>query len=157
MIKNKKKTFIVAEVGMSHHGNIGIAHSLIDTFSKTGVDAIKFQTHYADYESTKYEKFRNKKLSFYKTRYNYWKETEFSQNEWKKLLIHCNKKNVKFLSSPFSVHAAKILDIIGMNTWKIASGEITNFELLDFVRKTKKPVILSSGMSFISELEDAYF
>ena len=53
--KNKKNTFIIAEIGMSHHGNIGIAHSLIDTISTTGVDAIKFQTHYAEHESSKYE------------------------------------------------------------------------------------------------------
>ncbi len=155
--KNKKNTFIIAEIGMSHHGNIGIAHSLIDTISTTGVDAIKFQTHYAEHESSKYEKFRNRKLSFYKNRFNYWKETEFTEQEWKDLLTHCKKKNIKFISSPFSVYAAKILHKIGMNIWKIASGEITNFELLEFIKKTRKPVILSSGMSYISEIDNAYY
>ena len=66
---------------MSHHGNIGIAHSLIDTISKTGVDAVKFQTHYAQHESTLDEKFRNNTLAHYKNRYNYWKSTEFLDDE----------------------------------------------------------------------------
>ena len=99
----KKKTFLIAEIGQAHDGSLGLAHSYIDALKNTGVDAVKFQVHYADAESSKYEKFRIKFSYQDKTRYDYWKRMEFSQQQWAEIKKHCEKANLKFIASPFSI------------------------------------------------------
>ena len=80
---------------------------------------------------------------------------EFSPEHWKGIADHCRDKNLVFLSSAFSKAAVKLLDKINMPAWKIASGEVSNTDLLSEVSKTKKPVLISSGMSSISEIQQA--
>ncbi len=149
--------FIIGEVGQSHDGSIGIAHSYIDALADSGVDAVKFQTHIADAESTLDDKFRIRFSYEDKTRYDYWKRMEFSKEQWKELAAHAIEKNLTFLSSPFSVKAAKILQRIKIPAWKVASGELENYELLHYIAKTKKPVFISSGMSSWQELENIFY
>ena len=95
---NGKPCFIVAE---AHDGSLGIAHSYIDTAAKVGVDAIKFQTHIAEAESTDQEKFRVNFSYEDDTRYSYWQRMEFTKNQWIGLKEHCDEVGVTFLSSPF--------------------------------------------------------
>ncbi|MDB2462808.1 N-acetylneuraminate synthase family protein [Algibacter sp.] len=148
-------SFIIAEIGQAHNGSIEVAHDYIDALAKTGVDAIKFQTHIAEAESSIYEPFRVKFSDQDATRFDYWKRMEFTLTEWKGLKLHCDEVGIEFMSSPFSNAAVDLLEEVGIKRYKIGSGEVTNFLLLERISKTKKPVILSSGMSSFIELDKA--
>ena len=147
--------FIISEIAQAHDGSLGTAHAYIDALSKTGVHAIKFQTHIAEAESSIYEPFRVKFSKQDKTRFDYWKRMEFTLEQWKELKAHCNEVGLEFMSSPFSNAAVDVLEEVGVNRYKIGSGEVTNFLLLEKIAQTKKPVILSSGMSSYDELDKA--
>jgi len=150
-----KNIFLIAEVAQAHEGSLGIAHSYIDALSKTGVDAIKFQTHIADAESSSFEPFRVKFSYEDNTRYDYWKRMEFTFEQWQGLKEHCVKVGLEFMSSPFSVAAVELLERLDVKRYKIGSGEITNHLLLERIGRTGKPIILSSGMSSFAELKMA--
>tara|TARA_B100000035_G_C20997306_1_gene553140 strand:- start:55 stop:1053 length:999 start_codon:yes stop_codon:yes gene_type:complete len=145
---------IIAEIGQAHDGSLGIAHSYIDAVAKSGAHAIKFQTHVADAESSIYDKWRVKFSRQDDSRYDYWKRMEFSFKEWEGLRQHAKEVGLKFLSSAFSIKAFEILEKIDVDAWKIASGEISNFQLLDKMISTTKPVYLSTGMSTLSEIDN---
>ena len=147
-----KKTLLVAEIGQAHEGSINIAHSFIDLCADKGIDAIKFQTHLADKESTYDEPFRIKFSYNDKTRYDYWKRMEFSNLEWKSLYEHCQKRNILFMSSVFSEEAFDLINKFDVCAWKLASGEIYSGELIDKMIRTRKPIIVSSGVAKFSEL-----
>lgn len=148
------KTFIIAEIGQSHEGSLGILHSYIDALANTGIDAIKFQTHIAEAESSEYEPFRVKFSYEDDTRYDYWKRMEFTLEQWKDIKKHCNDVDLEFISSPFSNMAVDWLEEIGVQKYKIGSGEVSNFLMLEKIAKTGKDIILSSGMSSFAELDD---
>jgi len=145
--------FIIAEIGQAHEGSIELAHSYIEAMAKTGVDAVKFQVHIAEAESSIHEPFRVKMASQDKTRFDYWKRMEFTLEQWKELKKHCDEAGVEFLASPFSNAAVDLLEEVGVKRYKIGSGEVNNFLLLEKIARTGKPVILSSGMSSFEELD----
>lgn len=147
-------TLIIAEIGQAHEGSLGIAHSYIDVLASTGVDAIKWQTHIAEAESSNEEPFRIKFAFEDATRLEYWKRMEFSLDQWAGLKKHCEEKNMEFISSPFSNAAVDLLEKIDVRRYKIGSGEITNFLMLEKIAKTGKPIIISSGMSSFNELDN---
>jgi N,N'-diacetyllegionaminate synthase len=147
--------FVVAEIAQTHDGSLGTAHAYIDAVAGTGADAIKFQTHIADAESTPGEQFRVKFSRQDASRYDYWKRMEFSEAQWAGLAAHAAEKGLVFLSSPFSDAAVDLLDRIGVPAWKIGAGEVTNHPMLQRVARTKKPVLLSSGLSSWSDLDAA--
>ena len=144
---------IIAEIGQAHDGSLGIAHSYIDALADTGVNAIKFQTHISDAESSLNEKFRVNFSYVDKTRKDYWKRMEFTKDEWIGLKNHCEDKGLEFISSPFSIKAVELLEKLNVRRYKIGSGEINNFLLLERVSKTNKPILISSGMSSYDELD----
>lgn len=146
--------YIIAEIGQAHDGSLGAAHAYIDAVAATGVNAIKFQTHIAKAESTRHEQFRVSVFPQDATRYDYWKRMEFTAEQWKALAAHAKDVGLDFLSTPFSVEAVQLLDELGVPAWKIGSGDTSNTELLNAVLKTKKPVLLSSGMSSYAEIEN---
>src|SRR5678816_1579970 len=146
---------IVGEVAQAHDGSLGIAHAFIDAIANAGADAVKFQTHIATAESTPSEPFRVQFSRQDKTRYDYWKRMEFTEEGWRGLADHARDRGILFLSSPFSIQAVDLLDRIGMPLWKIASGETSNAMLLDRILDTGKPVLLSTGMSPIEEIDAA--
>lgn len=147
---------LIAEIGQAHDGSLGIAHSLIDSLSKTGVNAVKFQMHIAEYESSEFEPFRINFSYEDKTRYDYWKRMEFTFEQWQGLKDHCESCGLEFLASPFSNKAVDILEDLSVKRYKIGSGEVSNFLLLEKIARTNKPVILSSGLTSVEELEDSY-
>lgn len=149
-----KKTFIIAEIGQAHEGSLGILHSYIDAVSKTGVDAIKFQTHIAEAESSIHEPFRVKFSYEDDTRMDYWKRMEFSTEQWAGIKEHCDKCGIEFMSSPFSCAAIELLDKLEMKKFKVGSGEVSNFLLLEKIKQTGKDILLSSGMSSYNELDN---
>jgi N-acetylneuraminate synthase len=145
---------IIAEIAQAHDGSLGIAHSYIDALSQTGINTVKFQMHIAEAESSIHEQFR---IPFsYKdaSRYDYWKRMEFSFEEWAGLKAHCEEKGLRFLCSPFSVQAFHQLEQLQVDRYKIASGEVSNYLLLDKISATKKPMLISSGLSQLSDLQN---
>lgn len=146
--------FIIGEIAQAHEGSLGIAHSYIDALAACGVDAVKFQTHIAEAESSSHESFRVKFSYEDETRFDYWKRMEFTLEQWKGLKKHCDEVGVEFISSPFSCAAVDLLEEVGVQRYKIGSGEMTNYLMLAKIAKTRKPIILSSGMSDYKELED---
>ncbi len=146
--------FIIAEIAQAHEGSLGIAHSYIDALANTGVDAVKFQTHIADTESSEFEQFRVNFSYEDKTRFDYWKRMEFTAEQWVGLKQHCEEKGMEFISSPFSIAAVELLERIGVKRYKIGSGEMTNYLMLQKIAESGKPIILSSGMSDLTELDE---
>ncbi len=147
------KTYLIAEIGQAHDGSLGLVHSYIDAIASTGVQAIKFQMHIAEAESSIHEPFRIKFSYEDDTRYNYWERISFSLEQWKAIKKHCDDVNLDFICSPFSNKAVDWLEEIGLDYYKIGSGEVSNFLLLEKIANTKKPIILSSGMSSFQELD----
>jgi len=147
--------FIIGEVAQAHDGSLGIAHSYIDALAKVGVNAIKFQTHIAEAESSKQEPFRVNFSYEDKTRYDYWQRMQFTKEQWWGLKKHCDEADIEFISSPFSCLAVDYLNDIGVNKFKVGSGEICNYLMLEKIAKTGKEIILSSGMSSFEELDAA--
>ncbi|MFD0864111.1 N-acetylneuraminate synthase family protein [Sungkyunkwania multivorans] len=145
--------FIIAEIGQAHDGSLGILHSYIDALATTGVDAIKFQTHIALAESSIHEPFRVKFSFEDNTRLDYWKRMEFTLPQWKEIKAHCDEVGLEFMSSPFSNAAVDLLEEVGVKRYKVGSGEVNNFLLLERIAQTRKPIIISSGMSSFEELD----
>lgn len=154
-IGHGQRCFLVAEVGQAHDGSLGIAHSYIDAVAEAGVDAIKFQTHIAEAESTLEDKFRTNFSYEDSTRYEYWKRMEFTEKQWVGIKDHCDSLGIIFLSSAFSVEAVELLNGIGMSAWKVGSGEINNPLILEAMLRTSKPILLSSGMSNWNEIDES--
>ena len=152
MMKNRP-TYLIAEIGQAHDGSLGILHSYIDALSTTGIDAIKFQTHIAEAESSLEEPFRINFSVEDKTRYDYWHSMSITEEQWKGIKDHCEGVGLTFLSSPFSQAAVDLLERINITAYKIGSGEVNNFLMLEKIAKTGKPIILSSGMSSFEELD----
>ena len=149
------RCLIIGEVALTHDGSLGLAHAFVDAIADAGADAVKFQTHIAAAESTPSEPFRVKFSRQDKTRYDYWKRMEFTEEGWRGLAEHARERGILFISSPFSIHAVDLLERIGMPLWKIASGETSNTTLLDRILDTGKPVLLSTGMSPLDEIDRA--
>ena len=155
----KFKSFIVAEVGVNHNGNIEIAKKLIDLAKKADCDYVKFQSFKASNlvkQNTgiaKYQKnnLKNKNIK----QIDMLKKYQLSYDDHKSLINYCKKKKIKFLSSPFDTDSLKLLFRLGVKNIKIASGEITNYPLLRDIGKKASKVFLSSGMSSLQEIKIA--
>ena len=147
------KRLIIAEVGSVHDGSFGNACKLIELAARCGANVVKFQTHIAEAETL-----RNAPSPPYFTgepRFEYFQRTGFTPDQWKVLKDRATKHSVLFLSSPFSLEAVDLLEQIGLEAYKVPSGEVTNSPLLERLAATGKTVILSSGMSDWAELDRA--
>lgn len=153
MAIKKSSPYIIAEIGQAHEGSLGILYSYIDALAQTGVDAVKFQMHIAEAESSEHEPFRVKFSLEDDTRYDYWKRMGFSLSQWKGIKLYCDNLGLDFICSPFSNLAVDWLEEIGVKQYKIGSGEVNNFLILEKIAQTGKPLILSSGMSSYDELD----
>ena len=147
--------FVIGEVGQNHDGSLGTVHAYIDAIADAGADAVKLQTHIAAAESTPAEPWRVKFSPQYETRYDYWQRMEFTEDQWVGMKAHAEERGLVFLSSPFSLDALQLLGRIGMGAWKVASGEVNNNILLGAMADTGLPVLISSGMSPMAEVDAA--
>ena len=151
--------FIIAEAGVNHNGSIEIAKKLIDIAVEAGVDAVKFQTFRAenlvskDAQKAKYQQENMQDSN--SSQFDMLKKLELDIYTHKKLIAYCKNKNIIFLSTPFDLESIKLLDDLGLDIFKIPSGEITNLPYLREIGKLKKKIILSTGMADIGEIEDA--
>lgn len=150
-----EQIYMIAEIGQAHEGSLGLAHSYIDALASSDVNAIKFQVHIAEAESSIYEPFRTTFSYEDPSRMDYWKRMEFSEEEWAGLKAHCEMKSLDFIASPFSISAVGLLERIGVSTIKVGSGEMNNLLLLSAAANMADRLILSSGMSSLSELDSA--
>jgi N,N'-diacetyllegionaminate synthase len=148
-----RRCIVIGEVAQAHDGSLGMAHSFIDAISSAGADAVKFQTHIASAESTPAEPWRVRFSRQDGSRYDYWKRMEFTEDEWRGLREHADERGLWFLSSPFSIEAVQLLNRVGVAAWKIASGEAANKDLLARVATLGQPVLLSTGMSPLGEID----
>jgi len=147
------KPYLIAEIAQAHDGSLGILHSYIYAIAKTGVHAVKFQLHIAEAESSAHEPFRVKFSYEDDTRFDYWKRMEFTLEQWKGIKLHCDEVGLDFICSPFSNLAVDWLEEIGTKSYKVGSGEVNNLLLLEKIANTRKPIIISSGMSSFAELD----
>jgi N-acetylneuraminate synthase len=150
-----KPCLIIAEVAQAHDGSLGTAHAFIDAIAGAGADAVKFQTHIAAAESTPDEPWRVKFSPQDATRFDYWKRMEFTEEQWIGLKRHADDRGLLFLSSPFSFEAVDLLNRVETAAWKIPSGETANVPMLEHMISTGLPIILSTGMSPLSEIDYA--
>lgn len=148
------RPFVIAEVAQAHDGSLGTAHAYVDAVADSGADAIKFQTHMASEESTHDEPFRVRFSKQDETRYAYWRRMEFTRAQWKGLAEHARDRGLVFLSSPFSVKAVEMLWDLGVRAWKIGSGEFGSKGLLHAMGERGGTILLSTGMSRMSEIEE---
>ncbi|MFA5292228.1 MAG: N-acetylneuraminate synthase family protein [Phycisphaerae bacterium] len=149
-----EKVFIIAEIGNSHEGSVGLAKRFIKTAADCGADAAKFQTHIFDAESLP----NAPTPSYFKdeSRKEYFERTAFDLKQYKELKRYTEEEcGIEFISSVFSLEAVDLLEHAGVKRHKIPSGEVTNIPLLEKVASIGKPVLLSSGMSTWSELDKA--
>jgi sialic acid synthase SpsE len=149
----QKNCQIFSEVGSVHDGSMGNATKLIETAAACGCDGVKFQTHIAAAESL-----RNAPVPRYFTdegRYDYFERTSFTWEQWRQLKYYSDEQKIEFMSSPFSVEAVELLESIGLGRYKVPSGEVTNLPLIELIAETRKPTLLSSGMSTWEELDQA--
>jgi N-acetylneuraminate synthase len=146
-IGSGKPSFIIGEVAQAHDGSVNMAHAYIDAIASAGADAVKFQTHIAEAEGTAAETFRKSSPWIEESKAQFWQRTGFDAQEWKGLAAHAKERGLVFLSSPFSVEAVDLLERLDIAAWKVASGEANNLQMLERMAKTRKPILLSAGMS----------
>jgi len=154
-----KKVFIIAEAGVNHNGSIELAKKLIDVASEAGADAVKFQTFKASNLVSK----TAQKASYQKenmndeddSQFNMLKKLELDIATHQELISYCNTKKIMFLSTPFDHDSIELLNNLGLEIFKIPSGEITNLPYLRHIGGLNKKVVLSTGMADIGEIEDA--
>ena len=152
------KVFIIAEAGVNHNGSLDLAKKLIDVASESGADAVKFQTFKAEkLVSKNAQKADYQKQTTNKTesQFDMIKKLELDMDTHKELIAYCETKNIMFLSTPFDHDSIELLNDLGLEIFKIPSGEITNLPYLRHIGKLNKKVILSTGMADIGEIEDA--
>jgi N-acetylneuraminate synthase len=151
----EKPTKIIAEIGLSHEGSLGLAISMAKGAIDQGADIIKFQAHFPEFESSKVESFRVPFAVQDSSRWNYWKRTSFSQEEWRILKGVIEDLGGVFSVSVFSANAVEMFLDLDIKVIKLGSGDLCNEELLDALKDYQGTVILSTGMANWSEIEKA--
>ncbi len=151
--------FIIAEVGVNHSGSIELAKKLVDVASDAGADAVKFQTFKAKKlvsKDAKKAEYQSKNINDGDdSQYSMLKKLELDTDTHKELIAYCKIKKIMFLSTPFDHDSIELLNDLGLEIFKIPSGEITNLPYLRHIGSLKKQVILSTGMADLGEIEDA--
>ncbi len=152
------RTFIIAEAGVNHNGVLDNAMKLIDVAVDAHVDAVKFQTFKADkiaVSTVPKAQYQIINTGIQESQHEMLKRLEFTRDMHKELISYCKKKDIIFMSTPFDEDSADMLDELGLSIFKIPSGEITNKPLIQHIAQKGKPIILSTGMSYIGEVEQA--
>ncbi len=157
-IGEKNKTFIIAEAGLNHNGSFNIAKKLIDNAKKINCDAIKFQSFLPNSRVSKFvksEKYAEKIIGTQESISELFQRLSLNFKTQKKIFNYAKKRKIMIFSTPFDFESADFLDKQGINAFKIASADLVNIPLIKHVSKKLKPIIISTGMSKISEIDDA--
>jgi N,N'-diacetyllegionaminate synthase len=156
--KNAVSVYIIAEAGVNHNGKIDLAIEMVDQAKEAGADCIKFQTFISRNlvaKSANQADYQIKNTGISESQLAMLRKLELSYYDFMELNQYCKDKNIQFLSSPFDLESIDFLNNLAMPFWKIPSGEITNLPYLLKIAKTHKPVILSTGMSTLDEIQTA--
>ncbi len=144
-LRTENKCFVVAEIGINHGGNIETAKRLIESASKTGVDAVKFQTYITE-----------KRVPKDSPLFSILKECELPQKAFKELKRYSEEHGLEFFSTPFDEESLSCLNELGCNLFKVASFDVTNHRFLSQIASLGKTVVMSVGMSNLDEIKEAY-
>jgi N,N'-diacetyllegionaminate synthase len=150
--------FIIAEAGINHNSDIDIAKKMIDAAVDAGVDAIKFQTFIPEKvmsPSAPKAVYQKKTTGESESQIEMVRRFQLSFETFEEIKKTCEEKGVMFLSTPFDYESAQFLNTVGVPAFKISSGEITNLPFLEYIAGFQKPIILSTGMSYLSEVDEA--
>lgn len=150
--------FIIAEAGVNHNGSLEIAKALIDVAVQSGADAVKFQTFKADKlvsKTAQKASYQKQTTDADESQYTMIKKLELDERAHHELIEYCAQKNILFLSTPFDHESIDLLTDLGMEIFKIPSGEITNLPYLRHIGSLQKEVILSTGMATLDEIDQA--
>jgi len=154
----KRRVLIIAEIGCNHNGDVQLAKKLVEAAADAGADAAKFQSFIPEdmiAKNSPKADYQIKATGTEESQFQRLKRMQLSQREQEELKHFCMKKEILFCSSPFDHQSAEILNKLNVSFFKIPSGEITNIPLLKHIRSFRKPIILSTGMSNLGEVEDA--
>lgn len=154
-----KHTLVIAEAGVNHNGDIEVAKKLIDKAKEAGADIVKFQTTKIDSLVSKYAEmaqYQKENLGFEKSQKEMLESFTLPFEAFYEISDYCKEKEIEFLSTPFDLESIDFLEKLGCKIWKIPSGEITNYPYLVKIAETRKPVILSTGMSTLEEVKTCY-
>ena len=157
-INFKNSTFIIAEIGVNHNGSVELARKMIKSASECGVDAVKFQTFVSeelvikDAKTADYQEKNTNESS----QLDMLKKFELAFDDFYELKKYAEECGVIFLSSPFDFKSVDLLESLDVPAYKLGSGELNNFELIDYVQKTGKPIIISTGMATLEEIKETY-
>lgn len=153
-----KGCYIIAEIGVNHNGSLDLARQLIDCAAKAQADAVKFQTFTAEDLVTRSASKADYQISNTKSgssQYDMLKSLELSEEDFVALRKYCESAGIELLSTPFSENAADLLERVGVNAYKISSGDLTHLDLLRHIAAKGLPIILSTGMGNLGEVEEA--
>lgn len=158
-VGDEERTYVVAEVSINHNGDLDLAKEMINEAKKCGVDAVKFQVFKAEEfvsdPSSTYTYRSQGKLNT-ESMLEIFKRYEFDAAEWKEIFRYCKNKNIEFFATPQNPSDLDfILSIVDIPAIKVGSDDLTNLELLGYYAKKNKPIIISAGMAYLSEIEDA--
>ena len=151
--------YFIAEAGVNHNGSYELACRLVDAAKAAGADCVKFQTFRAEEitsvhaEKAAYQKANTENGG--STQLEMLKQLELTKDEFKALKAHCLKTGIDFLSTPFDLESISFLETLGVPFWKIPSGEVTNLPYLLAIARTRKPVVMSTGMCELDEIRAA--
>lgn len=158
IIGDGNKTFVIAEAGLNHNGSLEIAKKLIDNAKIAKCDAIKFQSFLPDSrvsKKVKSEKYSEKIIGTQESIHQLFSRLSLNFKTQKKIFSYARKKNIFIFSTPFDFESADFLEKLGVHAYKIASADLVNLPLIEHVAKKNKPMLISTGMSKISEIDEA--
>jgi N-acetylneuraminate synthase/N,N'-diacetyllegionaminate synthase len=150
--------FVIAEAGVNHNGDVAIGRALIDAAAASGADAVKFQTFSADRLVTAASPkaaYQNQTTDPGESQHTMLKRLELSAGAHRALLEHARARDIVFLSTPFDAESADLLETLGVSVFKLGSGELTDLPLLAHVARKGRPMIVSTGMSWMEEVDRA--
>lgn len=157
-IGSDQQCFIIAEAGVNHNGNLTMARQLVDIAAQAGADAVKFQTFTAEHIVTPgapKADYQLRVTNVGESQYAMLKKLELSEQDFAELKDYCEQKDILFLSTPHDQESIDFLDQLGVSFFKVGSGDITNIPYLRHVARKRKPIILSTGMATLGEVEEA--
>lgn len=152
------RTLIIAEAGVNHNGDLGLARQLIDVAAEAGADLVKFQTFNADRLATRTAQkagYQTQTTSSKESQHEMLRRLELTADMHEELIAHCTARNIGFFSTGFDIESVDLLLSLGQDHFKIPSGEITNLPYLRHIGRLGKVVILSTGMATLGEIEAA--
>lgn len=158
LVGDGEPCFIIAEAGVNHNGDVELAKRLIDVARDAGADAVKFQTFKAESVVTKNAPkadYQIKNTKSNDTQYDMIKKLELTEDEFRELYDYTRKKEILFLSTPFDFESADFLDELGVPAFKVSSTDLTNLPFLEYIAEKGRPIILSTGMGTLGEIEEA--